>query len=350
MADEAAAEMAEVSVRLGVPPGSALPIETFEGMRADDLSPAAWLYLLESVNAEELEIPGDILEAIFLECSDAAIRFRLVRGALGQPRTHARYVAALRVHPEPVNIAMLPASWPKQRLDMLQLLAETPTVVRREILTPQYQATSIAYRADRRATHAPNNKGERRATLLFSSGLSAPTMRAVRITLKRAVRFLGRGVEFANTGLMERYSHDVSTGEAYARGVTESESSQGQALQSHHERLAEIAGITRDQAAVLTGQASVGGGWDFIVKAKADGSVMWRGQTIEQDAWNRVKEYDRQHGVTESWSQVADASRRYPALGRIADAPPDCRQTACRSRFVRCFESQYQLQPPWSRR
>ena len=127
VADEAAAEMAEVSVRLGVPPGRALPIETFEGMRADDLSPAAWLYLLESVNAEELEIPADILEAIFLECSDAAIRFRLVRGALGQPQTRARYVAALRMHPEPVNIAMLPESWPKQRLDMLQLLAETPT-------------------------------------------------------------------------------------------------------------------------------------------------------------------------------------------------------------------------------
>ena len=62
---------------------------------------------------------------------------------------------------------------------------------------------------------------------------------------------------------------------------------------------------------MLTDQASVGGGWDFIVKAKADGSVMWRGQTIEQDAWNSVKEYDRQDGVTESWSQVADASRRY---------------------------------------
>ena len=31
------------------------------------------------------------------------------------------------------------------------------TVDRRAILTPQYQATSIAYRADRRATHAPNN-------------------------------------------------------------------------------------------------------------------------------------------------------------------------------------------------
>ena len=113
------------------------------------------------------------------------------------------------------------------------------------------------------------------------------------------------------TGLMQRYTHDVSTGEAYARGVTESESSQAQQLDSHVEKLSEIAGISKNQAAVLTGQARVGGGWDFIVKAGAEGSVMWRGQTIEQDAWNRVKEYDRQHGVTETWSQVADASRRY---------------------------------------
>ena len=113
------------------------------------------------------------------------------------------------------------------------------------------------------------------------------------------------------TGLMQRYSHDVSTGEAFARGVTESESSQAQQLDSHVEKLSEIAGISKNQAAVLTGQARVGGGWDFIVKAGADGSVMWRGQTIEQDAWNRVKEYDRQHGVTETWSQVSEASRRY---------------------------------------
>ena len=27
---------------------------------------------------------------------------------------------------------------------------------------------------------------------------------------------------------------------------------------------------------------------------------MWRGQTIESEAWNSIKEYDRQHGVTES--------------------------------------------------
>ena len=30
-------------------------------------------------------------------------------------------------------------------------------VVRRSILPPQFQATSIVYRADRRATQAPNN-------------------------------------------------------------------------------------------------------------------------------------------------------------------------------------------------
>ena len=113
------------------------------------------------------------------------------------------------------------------------------------------------------------------------------------------------------TGLIERYSHDVSTGEAYARGVTESESNQAQQLDSHFEKLSEIAGISKNQAAVLTGQARVGGGWDFVVKAGAEGSVMWRGQTIGQDAWNRVKEYDRQHGITESWGRVADASRRY---------------------------------------
>ena len=113
------------------------------------------------------------------------------------------------------------------------------------------------------------------------------------------------------TAMIERYSHDVSTGEAFARGITESESSQAQQLDSHVEKLSEIGGITKNQAAVLTGQARVGGGWDFIVKVGADGSVMWRGQTIEAEAWNRMKEYDRQHGVTETWSQVAEASRRY---------------------------------------
>ena len=113
------------------------------------------------------------------------------------------------------------------------------------------------------------------------------------------------------TALMERYAHDVSTGEAFARGVTESESTQAQTLDSHVEKMAETAGITKSQMAMLTGEAKVGGSWDFIVTAGAEGSVMWRGETIESDAWNRVKEYDRQHGVTETWGKVSEASRRY---------------------------------------
>ena len=113
------------------------------------------------------------------------------------------------------------------------------------------------------------------------------------------------------TGLIERYSHDVSTGEAHARGVTESESANVQELESHMEKLAEVGGLSKTQAMVLTGEARVGGGWNFIAKLGADGSAMWRGETIESDAWNRMQEYDRQHGVTETWSKVAEASRRH---------------------------------------
>ena len=124
------------------------------------------------------------------------------------------------------------------------------------------------------------------------------------------------------TALVERYSHDVNTGEAYARGVTESESSQAQALESHVEKMSEVAGITKNQTAALVGAAKVGGGWDFIVKIGADGSASWRGQTIESDAWNRIKEYDRQHGVTETWSKclgrLAPLLDRRPATARSA--------------------------------
>ena len=113
------------------------------------------------------------------------------------------------------------------------------------------------------------------------------------------------------TAMVQRYTHDVTAGTAHARGVTESESSQAQELAGHIDKLAEIGGISKNQAAALTGEARIGGSWDFVVKAGADGSAMWRGQTIESDAWNRIKEYDRQHGVTETWSKVADASKRW---------------------------------------
>ena len=75
--------------------------------------------------------------------------------------------------------------------------------------------------------------------------------------------------------------------------------------------MSETTGLTKEQTAALTGQAKVGGGWDFIVKVGADGSAMWRGQTIERDAWNAVKDYAESHQVTDLWSSVSEASRRY---------------------------------------
>ena len=113
------------------------------------------------------------------------------------------------------------------------------------------------------------------------------------------------------TQLVERYSRDVSVGTAHARGVTESESAQAQALASHVEKLAEVGNLTKNQAMHLAGEASLGGGLPGFLRFGASGSATWRGETIEQDAWNRMQEYDRQHGVTDLWSQVQEASRRY---------------------------------------
>ena len=93
--------------------------------------------------------------------------------------------------------------------------------------------------------------------------------------------------------------------------MTESESANVQALVSHLEKMSETAGIAKNQMAILTGEARVGGGWDFIVKLGADGSATWRGQTIESEAWDRVKDYAESHQVGELWSRVSEASRRY---------------------------------------
>ena len=113
------------------------------------------------------------------------------------------------------------------------------------------------------------------------------------------------------TQLVERYSHDVSTGTAHARGVTESESAQAQELASHVEKLAEAGGITREQAASLTGEAKFGGGLNRIVRFGADGTAMWRGQTFERESWERMRDYAESHQVLDLWSQVQEASRRY---------------------------------------
>ncbi|MDE0222126.1 MAG: conjugal transfer protein TraG N-terminal domain-containing protein [Spirochaetaceae bacterium] len=111
--------------------------------------------------------------------------------------------------------------------------------------------------------------------------------------------------------LAERYARDVSAGEVHARGVTESESAQVQELESHYERMAETAGLTKDQMAVLAAEARIGGGWDFVVKVGAEGSARWRGQTMKSEGFNRMREYADRHQVLDLWSRVSDASRRY---------------------------------------
>ncbi len=116
-----------------------------------------------------------------------------------------------------------------------------------------------------------------------------------------------------SAALVERFSRDVNTGVAHSRGVTESESQTVQSLESHLKGLSEAGGITKEQAAALTSEARAGGGFDFIVKFGADGSVSWRGHTIGREAWNRMTDYAEQQSVLDVWSRAAEASRRYSA-------------------------------------
>ena len=114
-----------------------------------------------------------------------------------------------------------------------------------------------------------------------------------------------------SAAMVERFSRDVNTGVAHSRGVTESEGRTVQTLESHFERLSEAGGITREQAAALTSEARAGGGFNFIVKAGADGSVNWRKQTFSREAWNRMTDYAEQNNLLDLWSRAAEASRRY---------------------------------------
>ena len=77
------------------------------------------------------------------------------------------------------------------------------------------------------------------------------------------------------------------------------------------DRLSEIGGITKDQAATLTAEASLGGGFGKVVRVGASGRASWRGQTIESEAFNRMQDYAEQHQVMDLWSQVSESSRRY---------------------------------------
>ena len=114
-----------------------------------------------------------------------------------------------------------------------------------------------------------------------------------------------------SAAMVERFSHDVRSGVTHARGVTESENAGAQRLESHLEKLSQAGGITKEQAASLTSEARVGGGFDFIVRMGAGGSASWRGHTFSREAWNRMTDYAGQSGLLDLWSRVADASKRY---------------------------------------
>lgn len=122
-ADGAGIELAELSARLDLPAGRLFSGATFDGLKPQDLSPAAWLLLLETRRDGDPEVPPDILEALFLDYSDVTIRFRLVQGALAQPDVRRRHSEISGV--AAVTLGALPQSWPKQRLQMLEALAET---------------------------------------------------------------------------------------------------------------------------------------------------------------------------------------------------------------------------------
>lgn len=126
--DNAASELAQFNARFGIEAGHGFPVGNFAQIRAADFSPSVWLYLLESRGKEDEEIPYAILEEVFLECSDGAVRFRLVSGALAQPGTQARYLATLGDDSKPPTLSALPPSWPKQRIEMLEAGAASSTV------------------------------------------------------------------------------------------------------------------------------------------------------------------------------------------------------------------------------
>ena len=114
-----------------------------------------------------------------------------------------------------------------------------------------------------------------------------------------------------SAAMVQRFSRDVNSGLAHSRGVTESENKSVQSLESHMDNLSRAGGISKEQAAVLTSEAKVGGGFDFIVKFGADGSASWRGQTFSREAWSRMSDYAEQNKLLDLWSGVAESSRRY---------------------------------------
>ncbi len=124
-ADDVGAEMAEISARLSVAPGRLLADDSLEGLHADDFSPQAWLLLLDGRSEDQPDVPSEILETLYLQSDDPVTQFRLVSGALNQPRIRRAY-AEIAASAFPIEgIEALPDSWPKSRIEALERLADS---------------------------------------------------------------------------------------------------------------------------------------------------------------------------------------------------------------------------------
>ena len=145
------------------------------------------------------------------------------------------------------------------------------------------------------------------------------------------------------TALAQRYSHDVSTGEAFARGVTESESAQVQALESHYEKLSETPGSPRSKRRSWWARPRSAAASRRSSRSAPTARRSWRGQTIEKESWDRLQDYAEQHQVLDQWSRVSEASRRYStATGESEAASLDESLSANLTRMQR-FEERASL-------
>lgn len=128
LAEEVGAELAEIASRTAEGSPGSLPLGNLEGLKPDDLSPLAWLLLLDGRRAGDAEVHSEILETLFLDSHDPAIRFRLVSGALAQSEATSSYGEFLDADFAPERIEGLPVTWPWRRLDRIRELAESSAI------------------------------------------------------------------------------------------------------------------------------------------------------------------------------------------------------------------------------
>jgi hypothetical protein len=129
--ENAAGELSAFSTRFGTAEKRGYPVDVghFERIRADDLSPVAWLLLLENAELGDPVIPDHIVDQLFGTVEDEVVRLRLVSAVLGHPRVRQEYERALESDPAPIDLVKLPDWWPKQRLMRLDELRLSDSMV-----------------------------------------------------------------------------------------------------------------------------------------------------------------------------------------------------------------------------